>query len=171
MAKLQGNFTGGLQWFSLTPIRAMEVEQDATEYAVELWPGPGGTLLTRRFSVAGWQMGQDNVWVLARAFAVAATLTDTVLPIDLWRTGRGMPALLSESVDWLHVILSGNRRQQNVRVVFFIQDGPDPVIFRRLFMRTSVGEAVRFGRQLEQEIIAASPAWAAERQFQPDVTA
>jgi len=164
MAKIEGkDFKTGAKAFSLAPVKV--AGQDATEYTLLLWHHADVPPQTYTFSVAGWQMGQDDVWVLARAFAETPALLEATLPMDLWRTGRPQRACLCVSADWLHVTLCGNPKQQKVRIVLYIKEGTDPEIFRRVFIQTDVEQARRFGLELEQEIIEAAPEWASEREL------
>lgn len=164
MAKLEGRNGSGPTWFSISPVPAAQEGEDATEYVVQVWPvNSDGDTLTRRFSVAGWQMQHDDVWVLARAFAETLALLDIVIPISLWRTGRGEQAVLVESATWIDVTLRGNKRQQRVSVSYNVQEDAHLNLFRRFFLLTDVRQTARFGIELEQEIIEASPRWWAER--------
>lgn len=165
MATLTGrDFNIGGKSFSLTPIKSSEAGQDATEYTIKLHTDLDGVFLTRIVSVAGWLMGQDDVWLFARAFTETRALAQTILPVDLWRTGQFRHAYLCVSLDWLEVILFSNEKRQTVRIVLYIQDAHDSDLFRRFFMQASIEEAQRFGIELEREIIEASPEWATENE-------
>lgn len=168
MADLEGtDLNVGPRRLSITPVRSAQPGQDATEYVFETCPGPDGCVWSRTFSVADWFTQQDDVWVLARAFAETPVLLQTRIPISLFRTDGGMPAKLCVNAHWLQVALVGIKSQRWVAVVVFAQETSTPDLFRRFRMRTDVEKAARFGQELEQEIIAACPNWAAERKLTP----
>lgn len=171
MAKLEGKAALiGPEWFSLKPLKNKIEGQDATEYLLELWPGPNDNIFTRTFSVVGWQMHQDDVWVLARAFAEAPKLPEAIIANDLWRTGKPSHAYLYESATWLHAILWGNKHRQGVAIRLFIQEQDGAQTFRSFFIQASAAQVAKFGLELEREIIEASPHWASERELLPPST-
>lgn len=162
MAILVGNSGLGCEEFRIAPIRAIEFGQDATVYSLDLITRSKDNL-HRHFSVKGWQMQHDDVWVIARTFAEAPKLLESRLEVDLWRTGRAQAADIFESCCWLEVALHGIPRQRVIRVVLFIQEDPLASLYSRHFMSVRVEDAEDFGLQLEREIVEASPVWASER--------
>ena len=110
-------------------------------------------------------MQHDDVWVLARAFAESPALLGLKLPIDLWRVGWSQQAHLFESASWISAVLWGNERRQRIRISLFLQEDVSLNSFRNFAIIAGVEQTARFGMELEQEIIAASPNWAAERSF------
>jgi len=166
MALLVGENLSGPIRLSLAPIASGHLHQDAEQYVVEIWPADeNGVVLRRQFSVQGWQTQQDDVWVFSRAFAEAAALLETTIPIDLWRIGRGRPANLFVSAWWINVVLWGVKPQKKIHAVISVAEDSNYSLFRQFSLMCKVEEAVRFGMELEKEIIEANPNWATDRRL------
>lgn len=166
MAILLGRNLSGLIKLSLAPVTPSLSGQDAEQYDVEICPSDdSGSVLSRRFSVKDWQTQQDDVWVFSRAFAEAAILMEIVIPIDLWRTGRGRPADLCVSAWWVSVRLFGIRPQKKIRAIILVAEDSDCTVFRQFSLACKVEDVVRFGNELEKEIVQASPHWANKRRL------
>jgi hypothetical protein len=163
MAKLVGkDFKAGAKAFSLTPVKPKTTNHDATEYILTLWPSSSSQPVTHSFSVQGWQMGHDDIWILARSFAEAPALLNAVLPMDLWRIGRQQHAYLAASVDWLEVVMFGVKHQQQIRIILYVRECSEPTLYRRFFIQADAAQVAQFGLELEKEIIEANPIWALE---------
>ena len=167
MATLVGRNRSGSIKLDIAPVVSALSGQDAEEYDIQIWPADeNGARLIRRFSVQGWQMKQDDVWVFARAFAEAEAVMLTTVPIDLWRTGHGQPADLCVSAWWASVRLRGVKPQNKIRATLLIAEDSDCKLFRQFSIVSRVEEVVQFGNELEKEIILASPGWAEERELE-----
>ena len=164
MATLVGNNLSGSISLGITPVVSTLSGSDAADYDIQVSPADeNGALLTRRFSVLDWQMEQDDVWVFARAFSESESVMQTTVPIDLWRTGHGRPADLYVSTWWASVRLLGIKPQKKMRAIISIAEDSDCKLFRQFSLASRVEEFVRFGNELEKEIILASPNWASRR--------
>ena len=163
MARLEGQAPLlGPAWFSLQPVKTERDGDDCTEYALAFGSKSDAAAREYRFSVADWQMGHDDIWIVARAFAEAPVLADAKIPVDLWRNHHNSVAYLYESATWIHAILWGNEKQHRVAIRLFVKDADDPALFRTFFLQTAMESARAFGLQLESEISDAAPNWAAE---------
>lgn len=159
MALLEGDdFQNGQKSFGIAP--AAREGGDAVKYTVTLKEGLNTEPLFYTFSIEGWLMGQDDLWVIARAFTEVSKLADAVLPIDIWRSGRMKRANYFVSCDWLEAVLAPYKQQGKVRMVFYVREDEGDDIFRRFFIQANIDQVEQFGRALEQEIIDASPNWA-----------
>ena len=163
MATLSGKTLDGPISFDLAPVKSNVLEQDAREYVLTIRMGRNISIPHRHFSVAGWQMQHDDVWVFARGFHESSSLMETKIPIDLWTTGNGRPADLFLSIPWLDAVIWGYEKSKQMRVVFFIKEDASTTLFKRLFILTNVKQTRDFGEELEGEIIQACPHWASER--------
>lgn len=155
------DFTSGRIDFNLSPVGV--AGRDTTEYALSLCYVDASVTEAYTFSVDGWQMGQDNIWVVSRTFAESPVLLDVTLPIDLWRIGSREKAHLCASIDWLEVHMFAIPKQKKIRIILYIRHDTTCQLYRRFFLQAGVEETHRFGIELEQEIISAAPDWARQR--------
>ena len=163
MAKLEGVAGNvGKVWLSLAPIINVDNCNDSNAYSLQLYHNDVN-IMNRTLTVKDWFLQHDSMWVFARTFIETPNLVQTVLPIDVWRTGTHMPAQLYESCEYIHAILWGNKSKRKLAVRLFIQDEHDKTLFKTFFIQTSVLDAARFGLEFEKEIIEACPNWASER--------
>ena len=165
MALLTGHdFRCGVRRLELSPLACQSSENaDASEYTFRIEEGKDRRVWSQTYSVADWFMGQDDVWVLARAFAEIPKLVGARLPVDLWRQSRDSEPKFTIDAAWLFVAFSLVSKQKNVRITVFAKNDTGSDEFRRFFLQCSVDEAEQFGLTLEREIIRSSPVWANER--------
>jgi hypothetical protein len=135
------------------------------EYAFSVRDERSGLVWSRTYSVRGWFMGQDDIWYVARVFAKADALVDSTIPAKVWPTIRRVRSTMRAHVDWLYCSLCQVSKRPIIACILFVLDGDDPAVFRRFFVQATVDACVAFGRELEQEIIAASPVWSAEHRI------
>ncbi len=136
--------------------------QDGTEYLVETSEVPLGAVHSDQFSIAGWQMEHDDLWVLARAFSEVEALSRERISLDLWRTGAKVTPNLFISASWIQAAIIANHRRDEVSATFFIQADDSGDLYRRFLILASMDDVRKFGIELEAEIRLVNPMWATD---------
>ena len=159
MASLIGENVHGSVHFVLTPYFEVDTDKDVEDYAITILQGSGIEPIHGIFSVSGWQSGHLDLFVVARMMERIAAFADTMLPVDIWDTGKPLRAKAHLSVDWLHLVTWAYRERERVNVTAFVRDNSGPGLFHHVSFQARLGDAQEFGHNLEAEIRAACPGW------------
>ena len=160
---MRGAYKIGEEWMSLAPV--VTPGTDATEYDFSLASTASTGALPTRFSVKNWQMEHLDAWYLARVCSQAHILMDAMIAADVWRNGRPSKAYMFASISWLELVLCGVPGQKHVSIAIYSKIDNEADTFLRSHIKAKVDDVCRFGLDLEREIIAAAPLWAAENGY------
>jgi hypothetical protein len=135
---------------------------DAIEYKVVLDDTPEGVHFERTYSVAGWQMEHEDIWIIAKTFLEAANLIGVRVPVPIYGE-QGERASVNQHAEWLEVVISGglNKRVKALIVEAFLEVDGETCL--RYCLRSSPEAVTQFGRDLEKEIALAAPRYWSER--------
>jgi hypothetical protein len=162
MARLEGTHLGEGRAFGLSPVAQADLVGDAMDYQIEVAAGAGSPRRTVH-TIAGWQMGPDPIWAMARALAQVHQMANVIIPLDIWGVGRGEHPSLFLQTDWLHLVVTLYQRQCRANLDIYVQARGRASGFDHMFLQADPGAVAAFGGQLEQEVVSASPEWWASR--------
>jgi hypothetical protein len=136
--------------------------EDFSEFLVTVLSGEGNQAFQKRYAVSSLHKGYESFLRLARAFVQSPQLKNNRLLYD--RCNQGC---YFEKIGTIHLLFFSRLRRQNPidkesleqeiqsRFRFLIEDD----VFQLIIIQSKPNEAVRFGVELEAELVRYAPKW------------